>query len=69
MIEVTITEVQDVDGRFVDVVGIGRNKSSFKKATLAASADFWSKDVYGSPVLQTITITKNGKIIADRIGW
>jgi hypothetical protein len=69
MIELTLTEVQDVDGRFVEVVGVGRNQRSFKKATLAASADFWSKDVYGSPVLRTITITKNGKIITDRTGW
>lgn len=69
MIEVILTEVQDVDGRFVDVVGVGRNKRSFKKATAMASANFWRNDAYGSPVLKTITIIKNGKIIADRIGW
>ena len=67
MIEVTITEVQDVDGRFVDVVGTGRNKRSFKKATLAAYADFNRNDAYGSPVLKTITISQNGKILVDRV--
>ena len=67
MIEVTITEVQDVDGRFVDVVGTGRNQRSFKKATLAAYADFNRNDAYGSPVLKTITISQNGKILVDRI--
>lgn len=66
MIEVTITEVQDVDGRYVDVVGIGRNQRSFKKATLAAYANFNRNDAYGSPVLKTITISKNGKILVDR---
>ena len=67
MIEVTITEVQDVDGRFVDVVGVGRNQRSFKKATLAAYADFNRNDAYGSPLLKTITISKNGRVITDRI--
>ena len=67
MIEVRITEVQDVDGRYVDVVGTGRNQRSFKKATQSAYADFNRNDAYGSPVLKTITITKNGKILVDRI--
>ena len=66
MIEVTIAEVQDVDGRFVDVIGTGRNQRSFKKATLAAYADFNRNDAYGSPVLKTITISQNGKILVDR---
>ena len=66
MIEVRITEVQDVDGRYVDVVGTGRNQRSFKKATIAAYADFNRNDAYGSPVLKTMTITKNGKVITDR---
>ena len=66
MIEVTVTEVQDVDGRYVDVVGVGRNQRSLKKATQSAYADFNRNDAYGSPLLKTITITKNGKVITDR---
>ena len=65
MIEVTITEIQDVDRGYANVIAIGRNKSSFKKATLAAKREFSRLDAGGSPVLKLTTIRKNGKIILD----
>lgn len=61
MIEVTITEVQDVDGRYVDVVGTGRNQRSFKKATLAAYADFNRNDAYGSPFSKPLQFHKTAR--------
>ncbi len=65
MIEITITEIQDVDRSYANVIAVGRNKSSFKKAMLAAKREFSRLDAGGSPVLKLTTIRKNGKIILD----
>lgn len=65
MIEVTITEIQDVNRSYAHVIATGRNKNSFKKAMLAAKREFSRLDAGGSPVLKLTTIRKNGKIIMD----
>jgi len=65
MIEVTISEVQDVNGSFEYVSAVGTNKRSFKKATEAARAAFRRANLGGTPTLRLTTIRKNGKILLD----
>lgn len=65
MIEVTISEVQNVNGSFEYISATGTNKRSFKKATEAARAAFWRADLGGTPTLRLTTIKKNGKIVFD----
>ena len=65
MIEVTISELQSVNGSFKYITGRGTNKRSFKKATEAARAAFRRANLGGTPTLRLTTIKKNGKIVFD----
>lgn len=66
MIEVTISELQSVNGSFKYITGRGANKRSFKKATQAAKDAFRRADLGGTPMLRLFTIKQNGKILVDK---
>jgi hypothetical protein len=66
MIEVTISEVQEINGSFQCISVTCRNKRSFKKATQAARDAFRSADLGGVPTLRVTTIKQNGKIMSLR---
>lgn len=65
MIEVTISELQSVNGSYEYISATGTNKRSFKKATEAARAAFRRADLGGTPTLRLTTIKQNGKILLD----
>lgn len=66
MIQVTISEVQEVNGSFKYISVTGTNKRSFKKATQAAKDAFRRADLGGVPTLRLFTIKQNGKILVDK---
>lgn len=68
MIQVTIFEGQYLEtkqGRtYHTIVGVGRNKRSYKKATAAAWQDFRKNDKDGTPILTWREISVNGKVVS-----